>query len=538
MANKFAFLEDVASKLSLDPFNRAKIIASAVALVAVYKAPIPTTEVGSSQNHYRNQVATVVNDLLSQIGEGAVMDFKFAKELAQALWLVRYNSVYSPAFPFGCTEEGFFDQVFGVSRYVAKDAHCFLNENKACIFALALPLYNNIKNLEAAQNSADLSASGNSILMVSPVPSPAMISAEDESSTSLPSGQEAVKEADGTIPSTEQTAKTVDEFDTASPEMVSISQEGFAGGLVGFLVGSTGWVPFVGPAIQAAAKTKRLKLREDIQTIAKRIAQVRNGQIEEAKKNGTKLPKILKNIDYIEIIKSAILGQVFGGFYGAWQGSDLQNLNNQLQSKLKELEAELERAGISTEAFWESVPSALKPSLEDSDYSDPIDSNGPSLKETFEKVVDAYVENAPDEAEGLKNASGITEDEVKELETEGGRPVPESVSEILSISNGPAGDYGFFGDHDLMKSDDIAASLKEEVKVTSTDDRVDADSTDQWYPFAANENGDKLFVDESKDGQVVEVNGESGEATYVAPSMEAFYDQVSGLTLKSLKKRK
>lgn len=131
----------------------------------------------------------------------------------------------------------------------------------------------------------------------------------------------------------------------------TVSQEGFGGGLLGFLAGSLGWAPFVGAGVHAAAKTARLKLQQDIEKISKRIADVRKGDIEDAKKNGTKVPKSLENFDFVTVIKSALLGQFFGPFYGAHQGSELENLNDQLQAKLKELKAEMDKAGISTEDF-------------------------------------------------------------------------------------------------------------------------------------------------------------------------------------------
>ena len=132
---------------------------------------------------------------------------------------------------------------------------------------------------------------------------------------------------------------------------LNVSQEGIAGAVIGFIVGSAGWTPFVGGAIHGAAKVKRLKLREDIQTIATRIEQVRRGQLAEAQKKGLSVPENLKNVDMVDIIKSAFIGQFFGSFYGAYQGSDLENLNRELREKLAELEKEVKLAGISTESL-------------------------------------------------------------------------------------------------------------------------------------------------------------------------------------------
>jgi len=162
---KYAFLDSTANQLNLDPFDRSKIIAAAVALVAVYKAPIPSTAVGSAQTLYRRNISLAVGELLSEFGEGSVLDYKFAKELAEAMWLVRYNAVHNPAFPFGCTEEGFFDQALGVSRFVSKEAHCFLNKYKECIFKLALPLYSCVNAIDAS-----LTEDESSIVRIEPEP--------------------------------------------------------------------------------------------------------------------------------------------------------------------------------------------------------------------------------------------------------------------------------------------------------------------------------------------------------------------------------
>lgn len=134
---------------------------------------------------------------------------------------------------------------------------------------------------------------------------------------------------------------------------VFVSQEGFMGGLVGFLAGGVTWVPFVGAGVHAAAKAKRLKLRDDIESIAKRIEKVRKGQLEEAKKLGLSVPKSEAGIDWVGVVKGALLGSFFGPFYGARQGSQLENLNKELKAKLNELEKEMDAANISVESYQE-----------------------------------------------------------------------------------------------------------------------------------------------------------------------------------------
>lgn len=202
------------------------------------------------------------------------------------------------------------------------------------------------------------------------------------------------------------------ETESEDSQGLEVSQEGFTGGLIGWVCGTSGWVPFVGPTIHAVAKTKRLKLREDIQTIAKRIEKIRAGQIEKAAEEGLELPKKLKHVDFIDIIKSAVFGQFFGSFYGAWQGSDLQNLNNELQAKLKELETELNAAGIATESLDEDAADAAVAAARG------VAQGAAAAAEAVEAAIDGgdagsdvaeapVVEEAPAEAEAI--AEGETE---------------------------------------------------------------------------------------------------------------------------------
>jgi hypothetical protein len=159
----------------------------------------------------------------------------------------------------------------------------------------------------------------------------------------------------------------------------AVSQEGFSGGLVGFLVGGMGWAPFVGAGVNGAVKAKRLKMQQDIEAISKRIAKIRAGDIEDAKKNGMTIPKSAQGVDWMEIAKSAVLGQFLGPIYGARQGNQLQNLNNELTAKLKELEKEIEAAGISNEDFEladEAEPEVAIDDMADDDITSEFDAVG------------------------------------------------------------------------------------------------------------------------------------------------------------------
>lgn len=332
MSSKFDFIDPIANRLAIGPFDRSKVIAAAVALVAAYRAPVPSTAVGSVDTYFRDNVEAALCDLLGEMSEACVLDFKFAREVAGAFWRIRYNAAMNPQFPFITDDIGIVDQIVGAGTYLAKDVHCFLNDNKKAILTIALAVWNCVKECEDLA-TGELQQQTNEVVMGSG----AYLSTEDDAPTSTASQ----------TPDEQTAGKSEDTASETSEQGNTVSQEGFTGAVAGWLVGGMTWViPGVSTDIHAAAKAKREKLKQDIEEISKRIAAVRNGNLDRARKDGIKLPKNLKHIDYGTVIKSAIIGTFFGAFYGAYQGSDLQNLNNELIKKLKELEDELEREGI------------------------------------------------------------------------------------------------------------------------------------------------------------------------------------------------
>lgn len=129
-------------------------------------------------------------------------------------------------------------------------------------------------------------------------------------------------------------------------DQLTYSEEGFGGGLVGFIIGLAP-IPFYATAMSAAAKVRIQKLQQDIEVISERISKLRNKQIDESVKKGIELPKELKHVDGSDVLKGAVLGTIFGPIYGIFIGSEYQDLNNELNKKIKELSVELEKAGIS-----------------------------------------------------------------------------------------------------------------------------------------------------------------------------------------------
>lgn len=144
--------------------------------------------------------------------------------------------------------------------------------------------------------------------------------------------------------------KSIARFGRTTPSQESYddslvySEEGFLGGLAGFLL--TGSIPFGGTIAGIFGEAKIQKLRNQINEASDRIAKLRNGAIDEAVKQGTKLPADIKPIDKTAVIKAALWGTLFGPFYGMVKGSQLENENDKLMALIKELEVELKRAGL------------------------------------------------------------------------------------------------------------------------------------------------------------------------------------------------
>lgn len=133
----------------------------------------------------------------------------------------------------------------------------------------------------------------------------------------------------------------------ASNESIAYSEEGVKGAIVGFLTGAAATPLVVTRALHGAAfKASREKLKSEILQISDRIAAIRNGDIEKAKKSGIKIDeKDLKPIDKFEVAKSAALGLIVP-FYGTYQGHKREELQEELKAKIKELRKEFAKQGI------------------------------------------------------------------------------------------------------------------------------------------------------------------------------------------------
>lgn len=135
-------------------------------------------------------------------------------------------------------------------------------------------------------------------------------------------------------------------------ESLVYSDEGIKGAMTGFLTGTIAnalGAPTFGmsrAAHGAIYKGHRERLRTEIEQISKRIAQIRNGGIEKAQKDGIKIrEKDLEPINHHTVIKSAIYG-FFLPFYGTYQGHQYEELQKELAKKIDKLKNEFEKHGV------------------------------------------------------------------------------------------------------------------------------------------------------------------------------------------------
>jgi hypothetical protein len=158
----------------------------------------------------------------------------------------------------------------------------------------------------------------------------------------------------------------------------AISMEGWKGALGGFLAGTTsvwagaavgglaGPIGATGGAIGAnvgisvAAKERRERLKDDILKISKALESLRQGDLEQAKKEGKVVPpEQRRRLTPAQVALTAIKG--FVPFHTTYQGHKIEELQDELQDKLRELKREFRKAGIdvSNESYDAAEAAAL-----------------------------------------------------------------------------------------------------------------------------------------------------------------------------------
>lgn len=125
-----------ADNLSPDRQTRSRVVAAAVAAAISRVLPIPSFEAEDPAGHYRLNVSSTANQLLSCINEQVVFDIQFAEPFLRQLWIMRHSAAYPSTKVLDARQFGFFDTIFGVGIYVDDTTHAFLNEHKDSILNL------------------------------------------------------------------------------------------------------------------------------------------------------------------------------------------------------------------------------------------------------------------------------------------------------------------------------------------------------------------------------------------------------------------
>lgn len=128
------------------------------------------------------------------------------------------------------------------------------------------------------------------------------------------------------------------------------------GGAAGTVAGPAGTVAgaaagSVGASVAFANHTakKALTLKKQIEDITNRIADAKNGDLEDARKKGAKLQPHDVELDGKEVLKKTLMG-TFIPFYNAYNGHKIEEMQKELQKKLDQLKIVLESKGIATES--------------------------------------------------------------------------------------------------------------------------------------------------------------------------------------------
>lgn len=160
------------------------------------------------------------------------------------------------------------------------------------------------------------------------------------------------------------TTESKDSEVITSGDEVFVSQEGFTGAVKGFAIGTAGVVlaPLTfglsNGAVDAGLKSKRQQLGNEINALAKRIAQVKNDDLKKAREEGVTIPRSeVEKYEAGDIVKSFLLGMIVP-FYSTYQGHQIEELEIELAAKVAALKIEMARKGIATESVDDAADAA------------------------------------------------------------------------------------------------------------------------------------------------------------------------------------
>jgi hypothetical protein len=127
------------------PNDRSKIIAVAVAYAISRCLPMPTTEHGDPTTYFTSNLLQSTRDTVSLFNEEILFDTRIACDMARSFWMMRHAAAFPDQTPMYNTTYGFFDSVVSVANFFSPEMHCFANQYKEEIFALANVAWSLIK---------------------------------------------------------------------------------------------------------------------------------------------------------------------------------------------------------------------------------------------------------------------------------------------------------------------------------------------------------------------------------------------------------
>lgn len=125
-----------ATKLVLG-MDRNCALAAAIGLAASRVVPLPTSDVADPVSHYTLVIQPMVNQIISCFNEDLIMDVRYAKEVANQLWQIRFLTANPMSKRNLVPTYGFIDTIVGAGNFVDPKTHEFLNKYKNEILALA-----------------------------------------------------------------------------------------------------------------------------------------------------------------------------------------------------------------------------------------------------------------------------------------------------------------------------------------------------------------------------------------------------------------
>ncbi len=123
--------------LVTDSLDRAKIVASAVAVALACAQDIPTSPVQDPAAFYINTISPRMRSQMSAFNEGAVFDIRYALELARGLWLTRYFACHGVQTKMYKPENTFLENFTGAAQAVPPDMQAMLNRYQVAVGLLS-----------------------------------------------------------------------------------------------------------------------------------------------------------------------------------------------------------------------------------------------------------------------------------------------------------------------------------------------------------------------------------------------------------------